>query len=624
MRTHLRFRMWSILVLAIVGSVIIFMPTIAHAQNEPWYRMSFSQAISQALAGGFKTLLVAVFGFYMQIAGIVLVFLGRMLDYVLEISKFAENDWVRAGWQTVRDTLNVFFILALLAMAFATIAGIDAYDFRKLLPRLIVAALLVNFSLAIGGAIVNASNIMMIALASGDAGAQAPVNPGDPLRGPGTSLSVRLARVTVINHFFAYKPDIEFDNLLPKQPPFAAQPDALLKDDVLKYAIGMMLASVMITIVTIAIGAVALMLLVRVVALYIILILSPVGFVFNILPLTANYAKEWWGTLVKYVLYGPVIMFFLALATRIGTTQSSNNPKFTTLSEQLGITSKGAFTSFFFDNPLFGSVFEAVFVVLFIIAGLLVAQRLGVAGASIGTWAAGSIRSIGLSPVTASAGAVWSRTGAPAVAGYKRAREEVAKDRVRTGLFGQAGARAGTLFDPKQREAVQRRLEDEQVKDLGTRSATLKELTLSTPAHARYALDKELVRDATDFETALGAVKMNSPEFNKGAKNYQKRFVVAGTNFVTQARKDRPATDADYNEALRGLSADEAYEAIEREIPLRAKIVAGEVTATRNLATGIANAGDKVMAEAIAYGLVGRNIEANPAFIEELERRKMV
>ncbi|TSC64346.1 MAG: Uncharacterized protein G01um1014106_158 [Parcubacteria group bacterium Gr01-1014_106] len=457
-----------------------------------------------------NTVVFGIFWVYMNIVAIALAFLGRTLDFVINVSRFAGNPWVQSGWRMMRDFMNLLFVPALLTIAYATIAGIERYDMKRLLPRLIMAALLVNFSLAIGGAAVSASRIAMTSLA------------GDTLK-PGTSISVKLAKVAVVQNFFDIKPEVIW-NIAESGNPAERNKDAATTMHSIKFVTGAIIAAVMLTIVTVALGAVTLMFIIRVVVLYVLLILSPLGFVASILPRTAKYAEQWWDMFINHLVYGPIMVFFLTVAAQIGVS-TNGKAEFSTLATQLGIRTDDPVSQFFFAKEglgsIFGSMFEALFVALFIIMALYIATEAGAFGASIGTAVGrGWIPSIARAPFTGPGGFLWSRTGAPAVAGYKRAREEAAKDRVRTGLFGQVGMRAGSIFNPKQREAMQRRLEDEQVKDLGTRSATLKELNLSNPAHARYALDKELVRDQKDFEGALGAVKVNSPEFNKGAKNF--------------------------------------------------------------------------------------------------------
>ena len=62
------------------------------------------------------------------------------------------------GWRIVLGIVNMFFVLLLLWIAIATIFDFSMFSARSLLPKLIIMALLINFSFAIGKSIINLSN----------------------------------------------------------------------------------------------------------------------------------------------------------------------------------------------------------------------------------------------------------------------------------------------------------------------------------------------------------------------------------------------------------------------------------------------------------------------------------
>lgn len=68
---------------------------------------------------------------------------------------------INAGWMFTRDLANVAFILILIIIAFATILKIESYGMRKLLPTLIIIALLVNFSQLFVGIIVDIAQVFL-------------------------------------------------------------------------------------------------------------------------------------------------------------------------------------------------------------------------------------------------------------------------------------------------------------------------------------------------------------------------------------------------------------------------------------------------------------------------------
>ena len=91
-----------------------------------------------------------------------MVFLGGTLtNWALDLnSQLINNPTVQTGWVVTRDLTNLGFVLAIILIAFATILRVETYQMQKLLWKLIVAALLVNFSLVIAGVFLDFSGIL--------------------------------------------------------------------------------------------------------------------------------------------------------------------------------------------------------------------------------------------------------------------------------------------------------------------------------------------------------------------------------------------------------------------------------------------------------------------------------
>ena len=72
------------------------------------------------------------------------------------------GDNVKTAWETFRDIANVLFIILFLAVIFSQLTGIgiDNYGIKKILPRLIVAAIMINLSYIICILLVDLSNIL--------------------------------------------------------------------------------------------------------------------------------------------------------------------------------------------------------------------------------------------------------------------------------------------------------------------------------------------------------------------------------------------------------------------------------------------------------------------------------
>ncbi len=84
---------------------------------------------------------------------------GYFIDFALKINEYIlTSSVVKTGWEIVLNFTNLGFVLAIIIIAFATIFRIQSYAMKQTLWKLIVAALLVNFSLVISGAFINIGN----------------------------------------------------------------------------------------------------------------------------------------------------------------------------------------------------------------------------------------------------------------------------------------------------------------------------------------------------------------------------------------------------------------------------------------------------------------------------------
>lgn len=325
----------------------------------------------------FIWLLSFSFYFVSLLVGFLIYIAGMVIDFFFNARQLASSTIVQSGWTFTRDTLNFVFILALLAISFSTIAGIETFQMRKALPSLIFAALLVNFSLAIGGAFLQVSNVITDSIASSIL--QSEKGNED---GVGTKLTTGLLNSADIKKFYNYgdvpwiKSMTGLKTLTPTEDVTDFQ-QAMDQDwkDYLSTTIKSALTLVMICIFAVAFIFLAALMAIRLVMLVFLLILSPVPFVFSVIPQAKSYTTMWWDNFIKYVIFLPVVTFFLALAIRLLGKKSGQTP---------------LATEFFKKTPdiltmgggVAGSIFDMVFIAIFIFAAIMVAKKLGIAGAN--------------------------------------------------------------------------------------------------------------------------------------------------------------------------------------------------------------------------------------------------
>ena len=93
-------------------------------------------------------------------------FAGTLFDTAIVFSISGQamdtsaNSMIAVGWTTIRDLINLFFIFILLYAAISTILQYGNYQLKNVLAKIIIAALLINFSLMIGKMVIDASHIL--------------------------------------------------------------------------------------------------------------------------------------------------------------------------------------------------------------------------------------------------------------------------------------------------------------------------------------------------------------------------------------------------------------------------------------------------------------------------------
>lgn len=476
--------------------------------------------ITDPLVNSFHWILTQLVFLLVKLMEFIIDLAGKLLNVVLRVDTYADAQIVKEGWKFVRDLLNFLFVPALLALAFSTIAGIESYEMRRWLPRIIVAALFVNFSLGIGGGINAVATAAMNLLGGGQNG-----NLGQTL-----VTSLQKAAQTEVLH--QEKPEVitkEVSSSLTTQgsaqPQTGTTPATSLEP--WKLLVAQIAQLIILTVAAIVFFLLFLLFLLRVVALYILLILSPIGFAFSILPQLAPLAQRWWRSFLQWVIFGPAALTLVVLAARLAGQDST----------QGALTNVAA-------NAQLGAIanvaFNTLMVCLFLLAALFVGREMGIAGASaIAGWGSAAAKGSAYWLSGAGAGAfagraLWTRTGGAAMEGYRQAQAQRQKDRVRTGFFGQLGTRVGAGFSPTAQQAIQRRQEDEEVKDLKTRGVPLDQLKLNNVAHARYAAQEGLYEGASEdqnrqiLETLTRAGRTGTGEFGRVRKDYLMRLPHTG------------------------------------------------------------------------------------------------
>lgn len=238
---------------------------------------------------------------------------------------------ISQAWRFTRDLADMFLILILAFIGLATILKLREYEVKKLLPTLIIVALLINFSPVIVGFIVDLGNIMgnffLRAAASYN-------SLGDIWERFVEYLLSTLRIFTLDGHFFERLFTLSDENLDPCpvyipdkcEGNYAAQMVGI-------FTYGGVLA-VFYVLATIVYFYVGILFFARTVFLWLIVILAPIVFLFYAVPATfaKKFRQEWWQNLIGWSIIGIPIGFFLWISNWImnAANQESINSMFAT------------------------------------------------------------------------------------------------------------------------------------------------------------------------------------------------------------------------------------------------------------------------------------------------------
>jgi len=246
-------------------------------------------------------ILLILASFFMKLAIWMLAFIIELGGY----NGFIDSSAVEVGWVMVRDIANMFFVVILLVIAFGTILGIEQYEWKKLLIKFMLAAILVNFSRVICGLIIDASQVVMLTFINGVAATA------------GGNL-INMFNWNDIQSLSENTSGIEPNNV------FMAAVGGLIFA-----AMGMAVIAVYLII-----------LLARLVVLWVLIVLSPLAFVLSVIPQTQKYAQQWWLKFGGQVIIGPVLAFFLWLSFVTLTSNSEGIHAHVAEESQKSIASK--------------------------------------------------------------------------------------------------------------------------------------------------------------------------------------------------------------------------------------------------------------------------------------------
>lgn len=370
-----------------------------------------SGAINSALLWVMNQI-AALFSWLVAVASVtldnvVLYTVVHMGDYVNNLSA------VGVTWRIFRDIGNIALLFGFIFVGFCTIINVDQYGAgSRLLPKLLMAAVALNFSLFAAEAVIDVGNLFATQFytqINGGEPAGTLVVTGEGNKGISAKLMGQLGLQKIYGN--AMKGGEVFDD-----------------DDSFIISFLMIILFVVLSFVLFSL---AFMLVARFVALVFIIISSPIGVAGLGIPKMEGLARKWWSQLVSQTITAPVMLLLLYIALAVITDR-----RFLT---GFGGPEEPDWLGFIAGTNLAG--FAGILLSFLVAMGLLLAvlvaaKQMGAAGAdmamNLGAKASfGAVSFLGRTAIGGGAGSLLSNRWTASAARHSR----MAKYMNRTGRF---------------------------------------------------------------------------------------------------------------------------------------------------------------------------------------------
>ena len=214
---------------------------------------------------------------------------------------------INSMWSIIRDSMSIIIIFVLLYASITMIIGLNEQKIKTLLVRVVLAGLLINFSLFFTKLIIDASNIIAIYIYNQIA--VTPLTSGGTFSqwwnvlANGTGLSFTLMKGLYLQNTLV--PTVQ----------------GLLTGDALaNMTIGMIMSTIMMVLAGFSFLVAAIILMMRLFYLIMLMAFSPIWWIGLVLPQVSDYSKKWSKTLIGECMVAPIYMVFLYFAVMFMTS----------------------------------------------------------------------------------------------------------------------------------------------------------------------------------------------------------------------------------------------------------------------------------------------------------------
>lgn len=320
---------------------------------------------TNALGDIFASILYIV----LTIIAFILYIAGTLLDFVLKYTiidlklNLESLTGINIAWKVIKDLMNIAFIFILIYKGIELIIGVGSKEsIKNFISALVIAALLVNFSLFFTRVLIDASNIVTLGFYKTiveSSGGSIPITlPTGQTALNITGISVPFMTNLGLTTFWGT------DGFDAVRTSVGGNWNMVLTPLI---GIFLFLITAMVFV------AVAAIFIIRYIVLIILLILSPIAYMGSALPFLGKYSKDWWSTFSGQLLFGPLYMIMTWIVLTLMSTSgfiSANRATWGQLVNGEQIAANLPYQ----QSPI-GLVFNFAILIGLIVASLVVSKR---------------------------------------------------------------------------------------------------------------------------------------------------------------------------------------------------------------------------------------------------------
>ncbi len=304
--------------------------------------------------------------FVLWLVSFIVAWIGALFDFVFNVTvrniskTLGDFKVINAAWTVVRDLCNIFFIFILLWLGISTILGLDEHGVKHSLSRLIVAAVLINFSLLFTKVVIDVPNMISVTIYEQITGGY--VSQGGPLSNKGLGSAVfSILRPEEVGAVLSSGPTADLRSAAsdPRANEDAAQAFAS-KGFGTSLTTFVMMIIVYATVLFVFL-AVCIIFIKRFIILIFLMIFSPLAFLGMAVPIHSlqhEAQHRFWNTLFKESFYAPIFLLCFYVTIQMGNVIYNS-----------------------LQHDITGTIFGFTVVIVMMVASLIIAESMGVSGA---------------------------------------------------------------------------------------------------------------------------------------------------------------------------------------------------------------------------------------------------